>query len=345
MTGKSGTAEGVTNGQDDNGQGGADAPALSIIIVSYNTREMTLACLRSVIEQTRETSYEIIVVDNDSHDGSAEAIAAEFPDITLYAERANHGFAGGNNLAIARSRGAYVLLLNPDTVVLDAAIDRLMAFAREKPQAKIWGGRTIYGDGTLNRTCCYQRMSLWNVFCRATGLASLSGNHRLFSEAYGGWGMDTVRPVDIVTGCFLLIPRELWDRLGGFDLSYFMYGEEADLCMRAADRFGADPHFTPHAEIVHYGGASEPVRADKAVRLFKAKMTVIEHHFPGWRRPVGLALFRLIPLTRYAALSVLGTLTRAPRFRESARVWGEVWQRRDEWSPPKGLPPPAHHSA
>lgn len=321
------------------------APELSIIIISFNTRQMTLDCLRSVIEQTRETSYEIIVVDNDSHDGSAAAIAEQFPDVTLFAEAANHGFAGGNNLGVARSRGRYVLLLNPDTVVLDGAIDRLMAFAREKPEAKIWGGRTIYGDGTLNRTCCYQRMSLWSVFCRATGLTSLAGNHRLFSEAYGGWGMDTVRPVDIVTGCFLLIPRDLWDDLGGFDLSYFMYGRRGRPVHAAADRFGADPHFTPHAEIVHYGGASEPVRADKMVRLFKAKMTLIEHHFPGWKRPVGLALFRAIPLTRYLALSMLAAVTRSARLRDSARAWGEIWGRRDEWSPPEGLPPRAHSSA
>lgn len=338
--GDAGTVTGIA--EDAAARASGDAPELSIIIVSYNTREMTLACLRSVIEETRETSYEVIVVDNDSQDGSAEAIAAEFPEITLYAERDNHGFAGGNNLAIKRSRGHYVLLLNPDTVVLDGAIDRLMAFSREKPEAKIWGGRTLYGDLSLNRTCCYQRMSLWNVFCRATGLATITRNHRLFSEAYGGWDMTDVRPVDIVTGCFLLIPRELWDRLGGFDLGYFMYGEEADLCIRATEQYGADPHFTPEAQIIHYGGASERVRADKIVRLFKAKMTLIEHHFPGWQRPVGMALFKLIPVTRHLALSAAATLTRSERARQAAEVWGEIRARQDEWAPPEGLPQPAH---
>jgi GT2 family glycosyltransferase len=305
-------------------------PTVSIIVVSYNTRQMTLECLRSVVAETR-ISYELIVVDNASSDGSAEAIAAEFPEVTFMAEAENHGFAKANNIAAGHARGEYILLLNPDTVVLDSAIDKLIAFARTKPEAKIWGSRTLYGDRTLNRTCCYQRMTLWNVFCRATGLGVLSRNHRLFSEAYGGWDMNDVRPVEIVTGCFLLITRRLWEELGGFNLTYFMYGEEADLCLRATTQFGADPHFTPNAPIVHYGGASEPVRADRLVRMFKAKMTLIRHHFRDWERPTGQWLFRMVPLGRYLAFSVVAMVTRQPGVRETAGVWGEVWARRAEW--------------
>lgn len=320
----------------DPAQAGTGAPLLSIVVVSYNTREMTLDCLRSVIDQTRETPYEVIVVDNASPDGSAAAIAAAFPDaafpnIRLMAETTNHGFAGGNNLAVAAARGEYVLLLNPDTVVLDGAIDRLMGFARETPRAKIWGGRTLYGDGSLNRTCCFQRMTLWNVFCRATGIAAALGNHRLVSEAYGGWGMDTVRPVDIVTGCFFLIPRRLWTDLGGFDPGYFMYGEEADLCLRAAREHGADPHFTPHAVIVHHGGASEPVRSDKMVRLFKAKMRLIDRHFPPWQKPVGRFLFRMIAWSRATALPLAAAVLRREGLSRAAAAWREIWARRAEW--------------
>jgi len=307
-----------------------DAPTVSIIVVSYNTREMTLECLRSVAAETR-SPYELIVVDNDSSDGSAEAIAAEFPEISLIASKENYGFARANNIAATQARGEYVLLLNPDTVVLDGAIDRLLEFARAKPEAKIWGGRTHYGDGSLNPTCCFQRMSVWRLFCRATGLSSLLGNHQLVSEAYGGWAMDTVRPVDIVTGCFLLIPRDLWTALGGFDLTYFMYGEEADLCIRAKAEYGADPHFTPNAVIIHYGGASEKVRADKLVRLFAAKMTLIRRHFAGWRGPAGRFLFSLIPFVRALGLGVAAALLRRKSFRETASVWREVWARREEW--------------
>ena len=122
-------------------------PIFSVLIVSYNTRELTLACLRSVIAQTR-TPHEILVLDNASTDGSAAAIAAEFPQIALLSERQNHGFARANNFLALKSRGEFLLLLNPDTVVLDGALDRLVAFARRFPGARIWGGHTVFEDGS-----------------------------------------------------------------------------------------------------------------------------------------------------------------------------------------------------
>jgi hypothetical protein len=146
----------------------SSSPAVSVLVVSYNTRAMTLDCLRSLAAETR-VPHEVIVVDNASTDGSAGAIAAEFPGVRLMAETVNHGFAGANNLAAARARGDYLLLLNPDTVVLDGAVDRLLAFARRRPEAGIWGGRTLYGDGRLNPASCWRRMTPWNLFCRASG--------------------------------------------------------------------------------------------------------------------------------------------------------------------------------
>jgi hypothetical protein len=305
-------------------------PEVSIVVVSYNTAAMTLDCLRSVQRETR-TPHEVIVIDNASGDGSAAAIRAEFPEIRLLAEDVNHGFAKANNVAAREARGRYLLLLNPDTVILDGAIDRLLDFARANPAAKIWGGKTLYGDGTLNRTSCFQAMNLWNVFCRSTGLASLTGNHRWFSETYGGWDMAGERAVDIVTGCFFLLPLALWRELGGFNPTYFMYGEEADLCLRAAARHGARPMVTDRAVITHYGGASEPVRADKMVRQTRAKLTLIRHHFPAWQRAAGLLLFRAIPLTRAGLGTAMAAILRSPGPRASAAAWREVWRRRGEW--------------
>ena len=298
---------------------------VSIIVISYNTREMTLDCLRSVRAGTRR-DVELIVVDNASSDGSAAAIAAEFPEAMLMAESHNHGFAQANNLAAARARGDYLLLLNPDTLVHDGAIDRLVDFAEARPQARIWGGRTLYGDGTLNASSCWRRMTLWNIFCRTAGLTGLFARSALFNaEAYGGWGRDSEAAVDIVTGCFFLIRRADWETLGGFDPAFVMYGEEADLCLRAEAELGARPRITPTAEIVHYGGASETVRADKMVRLLRAKTELIKRHSPAWQRPVARALFRLWPLTRYLALGIV------PGRGESAAMWRAVWQRRSEW--------------
>ena len=308
-------------------------PEVSIIVVSYNTRDLTLACLRSVLEQTT-SPFELIVIDNASTDGSAEALAEAYPAgseprVRLILEDTNHGFAKANNLAAVEARGAYLLLLNPDTVVLDAAIDNLLAFAKRRPDDRIWGGRTRFGDGSLNATSCWRKMTLWTIFCRTTGLTGLFRRSELFNpESYGDWQRDTERSVDIVTGCFFLIPRDFWNRLGGFDLAYVMYGEEADLCLRAMT-FGARPSITPAATIIHYGGASETVRTDRMVRILRAKATLIRRHFSPGTRSVGLLLFQLWPLTR----AIAGRFGIRKRGSETGGTWLEIWRRRGEWVP------------
>ncbi|MEO1686305.1 MAG: glycosyltransferase family 2 protein [Pseudomonadota bacterium] len=314
-------------------------PDLSIIVVSYNTRQMTLACLESVLAETREKSFELIVVDNASPDGSAEALASRFPPagapghdprVRLILEAENHGFARANNLAAREARGKRLLLLNPDTVVLDRALDRLAAFADRVPQARIWGGRTRFADGSLNPSSCWRRQTLWTTFCRTAGLTGLLPNSAIFNaEAYGGWARDSEREVDIVVGCLLLIDRDLWQALEGFDPSYVMYGEEADLCLRARS-FGARPRLTPEATIIHHGGASETVRADRVVRILKGKATLIHRHAAPGAREAMIFLYKLWPLTRVWAARALGGL--GGRKRESAEVWAEVWKRRGEWA-------------
>lgn len=309
---------------------------VSILVVSFNTRALTLAALDSVLAETRDLAAEVIVVDNASHDGSAEAIARHPLGGQLIALDRNIGFARANNIAAEAAHGRYLLLLNPDTVVLDDAIRRLVAFAEAEPQARIWGGRTVFEDGRLNPASCWGRMTLWNLLCRASGLTGLLPRSELFNgEAYGGWARDRVRPVDIVSGCFLLIERAFWQRLGGFDSAFFMYGEEADLCLRA-EALGARPMVTPAATIVHLGGASERARADKMVRLLAAKAALIARHFKPSTRGAGLVLLALWPLTRWIALVLAASVTGSAAQHESALVWREIWQRRGEWS--KGYP-------
>lgn len=305
-------------------------PEFSVIIISYNTRDMTLACLSSVYAQTTG-AFEIVVVDNASTDGSAEAIRRDFPEVTLVAESVNHGFGPAHHVALPYCRAPWLLLLNPDTVVLDGALDRLMAFRDQRPEAGIWGGRTLYADGRLNPTSCWHRQTPWSLFCRASGLAAIFPNSRFFNvEAYGNWPRDDVREVDIVTGCLFLISRETWDRLGGFDPAFTMYGEEADLCLRAR-HIGLRPAITPEATIIHHGGASEKVRSDKLVRVLRAKAELIKRHFSPSTLRLGLFLLKLWPLSRYLALSLVTCLPRMDRFHDTAQAWRNVWKRRAEW--------------
>lgn len=302
-------------------------PKISIVVVSFNTRDVTLECLRSVQNQTN-SEYELIVIDNASSDGSADAIRSEFPDISLLAEPQNHGFAKANNIASKHAKGEYLLLLNPDTVVLDGAIDKLLKFARSTPRAKIWGGRTLYGDRSLNPSSCWRRFTFWSVFCRTTGLTGIFSKNGVFnSEAYAGWDRDTERQVDIVSGCFLLIQTKDWHALRGFDETFYMYGEEADLCLRASKNLGAAPRVTPDATIVHYGGVSEKVRADRQIKVLRAKAELMTRHFPAWQQPIARPLFALYPYTRYLA----GRVGLRGKKSETHTVWKEVWSRRSEW--------------
>lgn len=312
-------------------------PRVSVLVISYNTRELTLACLRSLHDQTR-VPHEVIVLDNASTDGSAAAIAAEFPDYRLIASPENLGFAGGNNVAAREARGHYILLLNPDTVVLDQAIDRLVAFADRRPDAGIWGGRTLYGDLSLNPTNAFGELTLWSLFCRATGLAvAFRGSEFFNPEDYGSWDRSTEREVGFVSGCFFLITRTLWERLGGFDLTFVMYGEEADLCRRARRLGLARPRMTPDATIIHYVGQSSRRRADKDVMVLRAKATTIRRHLPAWQRPLALTLLAAWPWSRMVSGRLLARLASRPKFAEAAFHWGNVWHARRDWL--QGYPP------
>jgi len=300
--------------------------------VSYNTRDETLESLRSVFRETREISFELIVADNASHDGSAAAIKDEFPDLHVIALDSNLGFGQANNLAARHANGELLLLLNPDTVVLNQAIDVLVNFTEDFPGCGIWGGRTVFADGTLNARSCARRMTLWSIFSRAVGLSALFPRSPLFNyEAYGGWERDSIREVDTVSGCFFLIQRDLWEKLGGFDPVFYMYGEEADLCVRAK-KLGARPIVTPAAEIIHYGGLSETVAADKVEKLLRAKITLAKKHWGTFRLLFVRPLWMMLVAIRAAGYSGAARLLGSSKHRERAETWREVWRRRDEWS-------------
>ena len=300
--------------------------ALSILVVSYNTRELTLACLGSVYAQTAGLDFEVILVDNASEDGSAAAIKGAFPQVTVIESAENLGFARANNLAGRSASGEYLLLLNSDTVVLDHAINRILEFAEQHLDAGIVGGRTFFEDGSLNASSCHGRQTPWSLFCLGTGLAAVFRGSRWFDpESLGAWQRDTVAEVDAVSGCFLLIRRELWDKLGGFDESFFMYGEDMDLCLRAW-KSGTKCMITPDARIIHHGGRSERVRSEKMLRLFQAKAQLIRKHWPRRSAWFGIRMLGLWCFTRMAGTSILVKVS--GRYAESRAQWAEIWRGR-----------------
>ncbi len=308
-----------------------NTPHLSILVVSYNTKQLTLECIASVFEQTRITQFELIVWDNASTDGSPEAIDATYGSrVRLIKSNLNLGFAAANNRAAEISTGKFLLLLNPDTIVLNGAIDSLVAFSDRFPAAGIWGGRTRFKDGSLNPSSCWGRQTVWSLFCQAIGLSVAFKRTSIFNpEGIGGWDREGTRQVDIVSGCFLMIRTELWVTLGGFREEFFMYGEEADLCLRAR-KLDSRPMVTSEATIVHYGGASERVFADKLVRLLKAKALLIDMHFSSILGRFGRCLLFLWPVRRYCIHLVLAFAGRRASI-EARDAWREAVRRYRDW--------------
>lgn len=136
-------------------------PDVSIIVVNWNTRDLVLPCIASIYHETTKSSFELVVVDNNSSDGSTAAIMERFPDTPLIALKSNIGFAAACNMATEQARGRYILLMHADTLITDGAIDRLVSFANCMPEARIWGGRSRFPDGSLNPASCAARLTPW----------------------------------------------------------------------------------------------------------------------------------------------------------------------------------------
>ncbi len=228
---------------------------VSVIIVSWNTRDILRDCLQSVYAQTHQIRFEVIVVDNASGDGSADMVRREFPEVVLIANTDNRGFAAANNQGLAVAHGRYCLLLNSDTIALDGALDKTTAFADAHPRAAVIGCRVLNADRTLQHSC-FMFPSPLNSFLGMLYLNKLFPRSRFFGrEAMTWWDRNDVRQVEVVTGCFMFVRREALAQVGAMDERYFMYGEETDWCFRFR-RAGWEVLFAPVGEIIHLGGKS-----------------------------------------------------------------------------------------
>jgi N-acetylglucosaminyl-diphospho-decaprenol L-rhamnosyltransferase len=300
---------------------------LTVIVVSWNTRELTLRCLETLFDNTPDLEMKVIVVDNNSEDGSPDEIAKRFPQAHLIRNPGDFGFARANNVAMEIVDTEWVLLLNPDTEVRPNAINNLLSFSKKHPEAGITGGRTVFRDGSLNIASAWNKMTPWSLFCFFTGLSVIFSQTTFFNpEAIGGWKRDTERHVDIVQGSFFMIPSALWRKLGGFHPRYFMYGEEADLCLRA-QALGYRPMITPTAEIMHLGGAAAP-RGVRMLQLWRSKATFVRGHWSSPLVPVGLCELWLCCASRR-----LGTLAASKLLGRSSQeeVWRMMWEKRNDW--------------
>lgn len=241
---------------------------VSIIIVAWKVREVLYNCLKSVYNETKGVSFEVIYVDNASEDGSVEMVAKEFPKVTIIENEKNEGFIKANNQGIEIAQGRYVLLLNSDTIILDNAIVKTVKFADVHPEAAVVGCKILSPDGTLQRHC-FMYPSILNMVLSATYLYKIFPKSKFFGrERMTWWDFDDVREVETISGCFSLVRREAIKQVGLMDDVYFVYGDDIDWCYRFR-KDGWKIMFTPDAEIIHYNGqTTKQVPAKFMLQLF-----------------------------------------------------------------------------
>ncbi len=255
---------------------------LSVIVVSYNTRELLLECLRSVYDSTYSSDLQVIVVDNASQDGSAEAVRSHFPEGLLIANSENTGFSRANNLGIEHARGRYLLLLNPDTALDSDVLEKMTEYMDIHRDVGMVSCKLVAGDGSLDLACRRSFPSLWDGLCRASGLSKLFPKSRLFARYNLTYlDEDQTYMVDAVNGAFMFTRREAVRQVGLLDEDYIMYIEDLDWCYRF-QKAGWKIVYHPVATTLHLKGQSARQNSSEMIsELFRSTKTFYrKHYFP-----------------------------------------------------------------
>ncbi len=267
---------------------------LSIVIVSYNVRHFLEQALQAVAKASRGMSVEIFVVDNNSVDGSPEMVKEKFPHIHLLALHQNLGFARANNLAIRRSKGQYVLLLNPDTLIAEDSLKKCYQFMEEHPEAGGLGVRMIDGTGSFLPESKRGFPSPFVAFCKTFGLSRLFPKSRLFNRYHLGFlPEDETHEVEVLSGAYMWLRRRVLNQIGLLDERFFMYGEDIDLSYRIVQA-GYKNYYFADTTIIHYKGESTRKGSLNYVRIFyQAMILFAEKHFRGRKARWYIAFIRL----------------------------------------------------
>ena len=260
---------------------------LSIIIVNYNTCNLTMDCLQSVFASVTEYKYEVILIDNNSADQSVPTIQHHYPQAILKANEDNVGFARANNQGMAIADGRYVLLLNSDTVVQPDTLQTMISFMDSRTDLGASGCKIILPDGSLDKACKRGFPTPSASFYYAFGFSKLFPNVPKFNQYQLGYlSPDESYPIDCLVGAFMMVRREAIEQVGGLDEDYFMYGEDIDWCYRLKQA-GWGIYYNADTTIVHYKGGSARRRPLRIVYEFHRAMLLFHRkHFRSKYNPL-----------------------------------------------------------
>ncbi len=257
---------------------------ISVILVSYNTIEMTKKVLDNLFSSFGNFSMEVFMIDNASKDNSTEMIRREYPNITLIENNLNVGFGRANNQALPLIHGRYVLLLNTDAFVQRDTLYKTMQYMDTHHKCGILGVKLLGRDGTLQPSCRYFPTP-WNIFLERTGFKQFFKQAKLIDDM--SWDHSVARNCDWVPGCYYMIRKELIDQVGLFDPRYFLYYEEVDHCF-AAKNAGWDVVYFPNTTVVHIGGESAKQESEISSKSQQIESLQIESELLYFRKNHGL---------------------------------------------------------
>lgn len=277
------------------------APDLSIVIVSYNTRDYLRACLAAIDAQKGDLNVEIVVVDNGSKDGSVAMMRTEFPRVRLIEPGGNTWFTGGNNLGVQYASGVYVLLLNADTLIQPGTLPTLVAYARAHPQVGALTCQQHSFAGEPLRTCSRvpDYLDLLLGYTLLGMILTPWRDRRRARMWYADWARDTTRPVEVIPGSCILARRDLLRRLGPFDDQRLrLYFPEDDFCRRLLDT-GAEIHFVAEAVLLHEEHASTRQAQRLASQIYFDDLIAFTRK---WHGDAAATLLRALVLPTGAAM-------------------------------------------
>lgn len=280
------------------------SPLLSVIIVNYNVKYYLEQCLESVLHASQGLQVEVFVVDNLSTDGSVPYLRNRFAEVNFIENDENVGFARANNQAIRQSKGKYVLLLNPDTIVGDDTLARFVGFMEKHPEAGGAGAYMLHADGTFAPESRRGLPTPFVAFCKMTGLTKLFPKSRLFGRYYMGYlDVNEANEMEVISGAYMMLRREALDRVGLLDEDFFMYGEDIDLSYRILQG-GYKNYFLP-VRMLHYKGESTVKNSYRYVYTFYQAMRLFfRKHYSHYSwvisLPINLAIWASSFMT-YAA--------------------------------------------
>lgn len=247
---------------------------LSVIIVSYNVRDLLRQAIDSIIIASKGFHYEIIVIDNNSKDDTGKMIKLNYPKINLIENENNLGFSKANNQAIEIAKGEYLLIINPDTITSKDTIHKIIHFMDNHPDAGGLGVRMIDGQGKYLKESKRGFPTPWASFTKFTGLYKLFSTSKFWNQYYAGHvGEDENSKVDILAGAFMFLRSTAIKSTGGFDERFFMYGEDIDLSYRLK-LAGYNNYYFPETYIIHFKGQSTKKMSIRYIRSFYGAMFI-----------------------------------------------------------------------